>query len=152
MGGSESGHRRRAQRATVELECQCVDAECELIGDRIVNLSADGLLVRTEGGSASVGDTVVVSFRPPRSAVWIDAEARVVRLVTGNRPGAPGVALELTSTGPFERELLAATIERLRQAKRRAPRMLPALPARIKASSVVQRSIITIAPPPARDA
>lgn len=145
MSGAEPTHRRRSKRVAVDLECQCVDADCVLIGERIVNLSADGLLVRTDGGTARIGDTVIVSFKPPGSAVWIDAEARVTRLLTGSRPGAPGIAIELTSTTPFERELLAAMIERHAARKRRAPKMTPA-PARVRASTVVQRSIIAVAP------
>lgn len=148
MGGTEAGHRRRSRRVAVDLECQCVDAECVLIGDRIVNLSADGVLVRTDGAAVDVGETVIVSFRPPGSAVWIDAEARVTRLLTGSRPGAPGVALELSGTGPFERELLAALVERHGARKRRGPKMLPPLPRRARASAVVSRSIVTVGPPP----
>ncbi len=147
MGGAEAGYRRRSKRVAVDLECQCVDAECVLIGDRIVNLSADGLLVRTDGAAAEVGETVIVSFRPPGSAVWIDAQARVTRLLTGSRPGAPAIALELTDTGPFERELLAGLIERHAGRKRRGPKMLPPIPRRVRASTVVSRSIVTVGPP-----
>ncbi|HEY8429422.1 MAG TPA: PilZ domain-containing protein [Sandaracinaceae bacterium] len=141
--------RRRSQRVAVDLECQCVDAECVLIGDRIVNMSADGLLVRT-AGTAKVGDHVIVSFRPPGSSVWIDAEARVTRLVTGTSPGAPGIALELVSTTPFERELLAATLERHRP-RRHAPKRLPPLPPRARHGAVVTRSIVALSPPAPRD-
>jgi hypothetical protein len=113
--------RRRAPRVPVELACQCVDGAFVLLGDRIVDVSRDGVLLRSVE-SAKIGELVVLSFRIPGSAHWIDADARVVRHLTGMQPGAPGLGLELIDLGPFERELLAGTLERLRAPRRRRPR------------------------------
>lgn len=107
------GDRRRARRVSVELGCQAVtDDDFFLLGDQIVEASTTGLLLRAADIPAMVGETVIVSFRPPRSEEWIDAEAKVVRLITGRRPGAPGFGLELSSLSPFDRERLARSLER----------------------------------------
>lgn len=115
------GDRRRSRRVKVELECQAViDDEFYLLGEQIVDASADGLLLRAGDVPALEGETVLVSFRPPRSREWIDAEATIVRLVTGQRPGAPGFGLELRGLSPFDRERLTRSLERATAARPRA--------------------------------
>ena len=84
-----------------------------------------GLLLRSDGTAARVGERVVVSFRPPASAQWIDVGATVVRLVNGQAPGAPGVALELDELPPFEGGLLSASLERVRRPRPLAPGHAP---------------------------
>ncbi|MEC7519978.1 MAG: PilZ domain-containing protein [Myxococcota bacterium] len=117
------GERRRASRVPVDLDCQCVtDEDFFLLGERVVDLTPQGLLLRANGVAAKLGETVVVSFKPPRSQVWIDAEATVVRLVTGSRPGAPGIGLALKDLSPFETGLLEAALERQRQPSPRRER------------------------------
>ncbi|GAB5544155.1 MAG: PilZ domain-containing protein [Sandaracinaceae bacterium] len=138
------GERRRAPRVPVDLDCQCVtDEDFFLLGDRVVDLTPQGLLLRANGVAAKLGETVVVSFKPPRSHVWIDTEAKVVRLVTGSRPGAPGIGLALSDLSPFERGLLEAALERQKEPAR--PRTRPSFQrARwvredaVKASSIIR--------------
>ena len=72
---------------------------------------ASAAVAETDGTPAQVGERVLISFRPPESAQWIDAEATVVRLVTGRTPGAPGIGLRLEPLAPFERGLLSAALE-----------------------------------------
>ena len=109
------GDRRRSKRVKVELDCQAVtDDDFFLLGDQIVEASATGLLLRSVDIPAEVGETILVSFRPPRSEEWIDAEAKVVRLINGKHPGAPGFGLELTNLSPFDRERLTRSLERWR--------------------------------------
>lgn len=116
--GVAMGERRRSPRLPITVGCQAVvDEEFFLLGDEIVDLSADGLLLRASGIPALVGEEVIVSFRPPNSAEWIDAEAVIVRLLNGTQPGAPGFGIELKNLGAFDRARLAATVERLQAAK-----------------------------------
>lgn len=118
------GDRRRSKRVKVELECQAVTEDFFLLGDEIVEASVDGVLLRASDIPALVGETVLLSFKPPRSTEWIDAEAKVVRLVTGSRPGAPAFGLELSGLSPFDRERLARSLERhAPRRERHAPRI-----------------------------
>lgn len=112
---SEENERRGSTRVAVHLSCQCVGEDFALIGEEILDLSPDGFLVRTDGTAVELGERVLVSFRPPGSRVFIDAEARVVRLVTGQSPGAPAVGLELTEVSAFDRALLSGILERHRE-------------------------------------
>ncbi len=119
-----SGDRRREPRTDVAVGCQAVtDFDFVLLGESIVNLSTTGLLLKAEGVPAEVGELVILSFQPPGSAVWIDVEARVARLINGTEPGAPGFGLELVEElPPFERGLLEAALERSTRARERAAR------------------------------
>lgn len=104
--------RRHSRRHPVDVGCHAVtDYDFFLLGDQIVDLSEDGLLLRSDGTPAEVGELVLVSFQPPESDQWIDAEARIVRLVTGQTGGAPGIGLRLEPLPPFEQGLLAASLE-----------------------------------------
>jgi hypothetical protein len=51
-----------------------------------MDLSATGALVGP-ADPALTGERILVSFRIPRSTIWIDAEATVTRVVHGRRPG-----------------------------------------------------------------
>jgi hypothetical protein len=78
---------RHASRHTVKIECQVVrERDFSLLADRVVDLSASGALVGP-ADPALTGERILVSFRIPRSTVWIDAEATVTRVVHGRRPG-----------------------------------------------------------------
>jgi c-di-GMP-binding flagellar brake protein YcgR len=78
---------RRAFRHAVDLRCQIVrQRDFRLVAERAVDLSTDGMLVRADR-AVLTGEPVLVSFRVPRSTRWIDAEATVVRVSHGRRPG-----------------------------------------------------------------
>ncbi len=78
---------RRTSRHTVKIECQVVrERDFTLIADRVMDLSASGALVGP-ADPALTGERILVSFRIPRSTVWVDAEATVTRVVHGRRPG-----------------------------------------------------------------
>jgi hypothetical protein len=88
-------HHRRAFRHAVDLRCQVVrERDFRLVSDRAVDLSTDGLLATTDL-PVLTGEPVLVSFRVPRSARWIDAEAIVTRVEHGRRPGDRGRRLGL---------------------------------------------------------
>ena len=78
---------RGSSRHTVKIECQVVrERDFRLLADRVVDLSSTGALVGP-ADPALTGERILVSFRIPRSSVWIDAEATVARVVHGRRPG-----------------------------------------------------------------
>ena len=86
---------RRSSRHTVKIECQIVrERDFSLVADRMVDLSASGALVGP-ADPALTGERILVSFRIPRSTMWIDAEATVTRVVHGRRPGEFSRALAI---------------------------------------------------------
>ncbi|MEO7033808.1 MAG: PilZ domain-containing protein [Polyangiaceae bacterium] len=86
---------RHASRHTVRIDCQVVrERDFSLVSDRVVDLSATGALVGP-ADPALTGERILVSFRIPRSTVWIDAEATVTRVVHGRRPGEFSRALAI---------------------------------------------------------
>ncbi len=67
--------------------CQVVRLrDFQLIADRIEDLSPDGMLVGP-ADPVLTGEPVLVSFRVPGLADYVDAEAIVTRVVHGRRPG-----------------------------------------------------------------
>lgn len=138
--------RRRRRRYPVDVACQAVtDYDFFLLGDQIANLSEDGLLLRSDGTPAELGESVLVSFKPPGSTNWIDAEAKVVRLVTGTQPGAPGIGLQLQSLAPFEQGLLAAALE-LSERERKGPRPIVSVRRRSFPGEVAARAVVALRP------
>ena len=106
--------RRRAVRHSVRLDCQVVrERDFRLVADRIVNLSASGLVV-SPADPALTGERLIVSFRIPHSGDWVDAEATVARVVHGRRPGeyARALALELENVEEIPQLLLKRALGR----------------------------------------
>jgi len=96
---------RSSSRHTVKIECQVVrERDFRLLADRTVDLSATGALVGP-ADPALTGERILVSFRIPRSSVWIDAEATVTRVVHGRRPGefTRSLALEFDDLETLQR-------------------------------------------------
>jgi len=86
---------RRAPRHMVRVDCQVVrERDFKLIARRTLDVSSAGMLVHADM-EVLTGEPVIVSFRPPRTDRWIDAEAIVSRVVHGRRPGDLGRALGL---------------------------------------------------------
>ena len=87
---------RSAFRREVLLACQVVrERDFRLIGSLAFDLSTDGMLVLTSTRILT-GEPLLVSFRAPRSKVWLDVEATVARVVHGRRPGDHGRCLGLS--------------------------------------------------------
>lgn len=104
---------RRALRRGVPLECEAVaDDGFRLLGKRTIDVSAHGILLETRGAFARVGEEVFVSFRPPKSRMWVDAVARVARLAVGRRRGdrAQAIGLSFVSMDPGDRAVLEAKL------------------------------------------
>ncbi len=86
---------RRSVRRAVAVDCQVVAEDgFRLIGEQTLDLSEMGMLVRSDA-EVFAGESVIVSLRAPRSRQWLDAEARVVRLVAGRRDRDRGRAVGL---------------------------------------------------------
>jgi hypothetical protein len=106
---------RRNLRRSVDLHCQAVAEEgFRLIGHRMLDLSPEGALVQTVG-EADVGEGVVLTFPAPGGFSWIDAEARVVRVIRGRRHGdqGPCVALRFERLDPAARAILSGSLHGL---------------------------------------
>ena len=105
---------RRSTRHSVGLVCQVVrERDFQLVADRIVNLSATGLMV-SPADPALTGERLIVSFQIPHSGYWVDAEATVARVVHGRRPGeyTRGLALELDNVEDISKMLLGRALGR----------------------------------------
>ena len=99
---------RGSSRHTVKIACQVVrERDFRLIADRVVDLSATGALVGP-ADPALTGERILVSFRIPRSTIWVDAEATVTRVVHGRRPGefSRSLAIEFDSLEALPRFML----------------------------------------------
>ncbi|MCL2726237.1 MAG: PilZ domain-containing protein [Polyangiaceae bacterium] len=86
-------HNRRASRRTVRVDCQVVrEHDFKLVGDLALDVSPRGMFVRATR-EVLTGEDVIVSFKPPRSTHWFDAQAKVARVAHGRRPGDAGLCL-----------------------------------------------------------
>ncbi len=86
---------RRVIRRAIGVQCQVVrEYDFRLIASRGVDVSPSGMLVMGEE-PALTGEPVIVSFRPPYSPHWFDAEATIARVVHGRRPGDRGLCFGL---------------------------------------------------------
>ncbi len=106
-------------------DCQvALEREFKLIGDRVLDLSEEGMLVMSHR-SAGVGDEVIVSLRVPGTRYWVDGEAVVMRVVHGRRFADRGMALGLRFT-----RMDAPAQAVLRGSLQRCVRPVPARPLR----------------------
>jgi hypothetical protein len=97
---------RTSFRRYVRLDCQVVrESDFRLIGDLALDLSTKGMLVRARE-RVLTGEEVVVSFKPPRSNEWFDAEATIARVLHGRRPGDYGLSFGIEFHGLNEDEEL----------------------------------------------
>ena len=83
---------RKTTRHVVRTRGQIVDLDSfSLIGDRFLDVSAQGCLVACDRG-VTAGQRMMMSFRLPSTGLWFDAEGEIVRVVEGWRDGDPGYA------------------------------------------------------------
>jgi hypothetical protein len=89
---------RASFRRLVCLDCQVVrEHDFQLVADLAVDLSTRGMLVRGRR-RVLTGEEVIVSFKPPRSSRWFDAQGTVARVVHGRRPGDRGLSFGIEFT------------------------------------------------------
>ena len=115
-------NQRSSARRPLRLKCQVVrETDFRLVATKTLDLSAVGMLVGGVGRNVRTGESVIVSFREPRSGRFFDAEATVARVVRGRRPGERGRhALGLRFVG-----MDAEVVDTLAQAIRGVPPVLP---------------------------
>ncbi|MDX2053381.1 MAG: PilZ domain-containing protein [Polyangiaceae bacterium] len=78
--------RLRPSRHSVRTDCQVVrERDFSLVADTITDLSMTGMLV-SPADPVLTGEKLIVSFRLPGTATWIDTDAVVARVVHGRRP------------------------------------------------------------------
>jgi len=114
MRRSVSKLSRRSSRHTVKIPCQVVrERDFRLVADRIVDLSDSGLRVMP-ADPALTGERLLVSFKLPKSRIWIDAEATVTRVVHGRRPGehTRGLGLEFDNLEGLPRFMLKRLLKK----------------------------------------
>jgi hypothetical protein len=115
MGWIREARDRKSVRRTAEVSCQAVaEKGFRFLGDRTLDLSPRGVLVASRS-EVSIGETVLLSFRVPRGRTWIDAEARVARVVKGTRKtdGERAIGLEFTRLDAMDRAVLEGALEKL---------------------------------------
>ena len=84
---------RKSFRRFVRLDCQVVrEHDFRLVGDLALDLSTRGMLVRAKE-RVLTGEELIISFKPPRSNTFFDAQGIVARVIHGRRPGDWGVCL-----------------------------------------------------------
>ncbi len=94
-----SARDRVALRRRVRIPCQVVEENgFSLLARECIDLSVKGMRVQALL-PAPVGTTVLVSFRVPGSALYIDVDAEVVRVLWGRRKGDQNSALGLRFIG-----------------------------------------------------
>jgi hypothetical protein len=85
--------RRREVRRMVRIGCHARRMEdWRLVGDRVVDLSPEGMLLLSDE-RVEEGTTLVVSFQATELPIWFDTCATVARIIQGRRPGDTGRAL-----------------------------------------------------------
>ncbi len=76
---------RARLRRRVTPSCQVVRSrDFRLVGTRVLDLSATGMLLETEL-PVLTGEELIVSFKSPVEDRWFDCEANVARVVHGRR-------------------------------------------------------------------
>mgnify|MGYP000851914692 CR=1 FL=1 len=81
-------------RRAVSLSCQVVrEDDFRLIGDETLDISPDGMLVRTDRKDVTLGQQLIVTFKATELGIWFDTEATVARVLNGRRWGESGCAV-----------------------------------------------------------
>ena len=123
----EVTNRRNAPRRSVRMLCQAVrERDFKLIGEVALDLSADGMLVRT-ALRVLTGEEILVSFFEPHDAVWYDLSATVARVVHARRTSDAErcVALEFHAMTVAQRRRLKAAVAARRPASGEAQQARP---------------------------
>ena len=90
---------RVAFRHAITVGCEVVrERDFKTIGLQTFDVSMTGMLIESLREEVCVGDEVIVTFRPPRTDRWVDAEAIVSRVIRGSRRGDNGPAVGLLFT------------------------------------------------------
>jgi hypothetical protein len=125
---------RSTLRRAAQVYCETVLGRgFRRIGLRSRDMSLDGALIEVRDIDVEVGDEVFLAFKAPRTRFWMDARARVVRVLRGRRRedrGKPAIGLEFVELDGIYRAVLA-------DALRTIPPPVPLRPHRESTSHVV---------------
>jgi hypothetical protein len=125
---------RQAIRRAVQIPCQVVrERDFKLIGARTVDLSPDGMLVKSEA-DVRPDEKLIVSFKLTAFDLWFDTEAVVARVVAGRRPGDRGRCLGVRFRG-----LDAIARHILRGNLRKVPPPVPRRERRLDYAATIRR-------------
>src|SRR5271167_4770976 len=105
---------RREVRRRMTLPCRVVrERDFRLIGTNALDVSPDGMLVRTIRDVAP-GDELIVAFRATELGIWFDAEATVARVLRGRRLKDHGrcIGISFTRFDPVARLVLRGHLGR----------------------------------------
>lgn len=125
---------RKTTRHHVRLDCQVVrETDFRIVGYRTLDLSTEGMLVRTTS-DVSVGDSLIVSFQATPLGLWFDMMGEVRRIIHGRRPEDEGRALGIrfTDLDPISRLILRGHL-------RRIPPVIPQRPTRVDYAATVRQ-------------
>jgi PilZ domain len=76
---------RALLRRDIRTQCEVVrEHDFRLVGSRVLDLSAKGMLLETDQ-RVLTGEELIVSFRGPASSRWYDCTGTVARVVHGRR-------------------------------------------------------------------
>jgi c-di-GMP-binding flagellar brake protein YcgR len=117
---------RVAFRHAVHVDCQIVrEHDFKLVANKSLDVSATGMQVVSELDVA-IGESVIVSFRAPRTDRFIDAEAVITRVVRGRRRGdvARSIGLEFSTIDRASFITLKSALRRLPPTRARRPSRL----------------------------
>lgn len=106
---------RREVRRAVSLACQVVrERDFQVVADRAIDLSPDGIRVATDA-DLQPGEGVIVSFQATRLGLWFDTQATVCRVERGRRLGdrEPAVGLRFDSLDRVKRFILRGHLRRV---------------------------------------
>ena len=97
------------------LACQVVrERDFRLVADRALDLSPDGMLVRTDA-DLELGESLIVSFHAAKLGLWFDSEAHVARIEKGRREGdrGAGIGLSFSTLDRVKRLILRGHLRRV---------------------------------------
>ena len=111
-GALDELNERRAVRRAVRVRCQAVAEDgFRLLGVVGFDVSVGGMLLPSDV-AVTVGEPVVVSLLAPGGRSWLDAEARVARIVRGRRTtdAFQGIGLRFERMEAIDRAILAGSL------------------------------------------
>ncbi len=106
---------RKTTRHALRIPCQVVrERDFRLVGERTLDVSSGGLLVRSHA-EVKVGETVVVAFQATPLGLWFESQAKVTRIIRGRRPGDNGRAfgVRFTDMSAISRLILRGHLKRV---------------------------------------
>lgn len=107
---------RREIRKAIKMKCHVVrERDFAIIAEETVDLSPDGMLVKTDLADMEPGERVFVTFRATNLDLWFDTEAKVMRIIRGRREGdrERGIGLRFSSLNGVKRLILRGHLRRV---------------------------------------